>query len=267
MVNKKQMNLSLKNKTALVCGSSEGIGLASAKVLAKLGASCILLARTEEKLIKAVESLNTDFGQKHEYKVIDFTDTESVEKLAKEVISKKKIDILVNNTGGPKSGEILEAQPQEFLNAFQQHLIVNQILTKAVLSQMKEANYGRVINIVSTSVRTPLANLGVSNTIRAAVASWAKTVSNEMGKYEITINNVLPGLTETHRLNQLLDTLVEKSGQTKEQVQKSMQESVPMKRFGQPEEIANLVGFLASPAASYINGTSIPVDGGRTPTV
>lgn len=153
----------------------------------------------------------------------------------------------------------------EFEQAFSQHLVCNQILVQAVLPGMKAAGYGRIINIVSTSVKTPLPNLGVSNTIRAAVAGWAKTLSNEVGEYNITVNNVLPGLTHTTRYTKLLDSLSEEGNRS--DVEKQLTNSIPMKRIGQPEEIGNVIAFLASPAASYVTGVSIPVDGGRTPAI
>lgn len=261
------MNISLKNKYAVVCGSTQGIGLASAKVLASLGATCILMARNEEALKKAVGQLPVPDQQQHGYKVADFSDPVQVKKAIEEITHVQSIEILVNNTGGPKAGPITEASADAFTEAFQQHVVCNQILVNAVLPGMKEAGYGRVINIISTSVRTPLANLGVSNTIRAAVASWAKSLSNEVGKYNITVNNVLPGLTDTARLQSLVGQTAKDQDTDDENVKKAMLNSIPMRRFGDAEEIANTVAFLASPAASYINGTSIPVDGGRTPTV
>ncbi len=259
------MNISLQHRHALICGSTQGIGLAVAQEMASSGANCILLARNEEKLRQAVKELPAAAGQHHRYTVADFSDTEAVARAAQEIVASSVVDILVNNTGGPKAGEITEAEAGAFEDAFRQHVINNQQLATAVLPGMKNSGYGRLINIVSTSVKTPLPNLGVSNTIRAAVAAWAKTLANEVGRYGITVNNVLPGLTATERLDSLIADTAGRSGKSMEEVTAGMKASVPLQRFGTAAEIAHLVVFLASPAASYISGTSIPVDGGRTP--
>lgn len=261
------MDISLKDKTAVICGSSQGIGFASAKVLAALGATCILIARDEIKLIDALSHLSTKEGQAHGFRVADFSDINEVKTAITDIIANHTVHILINNTGGPKSGPIIDASADQFEQAFRQHLVCNHLLVNAVIGGMKGAGYGRIINIISTSVRTPLADLGVSNTIRAAVASWSKTLSNEIGAFGITVNNILPGLTETSRLSSLLQASAAKQEIDEEKAAAQMVATVPMKRFGQPEEVANVIAFLASPAASYVNGTSIPVDGGRTPTV
>lgn len=258
------MQLSLENKTALVCGSSQGIGLAVARELALLGANCILLARNETSLKVAANSLDTSKGQQHTFAVADFASPDLVKHAIEEVLLNYTINILVNNSGGPKPGPIINADTNQFLNAFQQHIIANQLLTQAVVPGMKKLGYGRIINIVSTSVKIPLNNLGVSNTIRGAVASWSKTMANELGQFGITVNNVLPGFTSTARLKSLAQSLAADKGISVEEQERSMAEEVPLKRFGKAEETAALVAFLASPAAAYITGTSIPVDGGRT---
>lgn len=261
------MNLSLFNKYAVVCGSSQGLGLAAAVELASIGANCILLARNEDSLMKALKTLPNDGTQKHVFKVADFTNTMAVKQAIQEICAENAVEILVNNTGGPKAGLITDASETDFLNAFQQHLINNQNLVNAVLPGMRNAGYGRIVNIISTSVKTPLPNLGVSNTLRAAVAAWAKTLSNEIGQYNITVNNVLPGLTATARLTSLVASTAEKAQQSVESVEQGMLNSIPMRRFGMASEIGNVIAFLASPAASYVNGVSIQVDGGRTPTL
>lgn len=266
-INFRNMNISINGKYALICGSSQGIGLACARVLASLGANCILMARNELSLKLAISQLPQDQGQEHHYAVADFSDPNQVRDAVYEIVQQFKVEILVNNTGGPQAGPITDAPEEAFEQAFQQHLICNHILAKAVLLGMQQSGYGRIINIISTSVKTPLANLGVSNTIRAAVASWAKTLANEVGKYNITVNNVLPGLTDTLRLQNLIEHTAAGQNTDAETVREQMLASIPMKRIGKAEEIANVVGFLASPAASYVNGVNIPVDGGRTPAL
>lgn len=258
------MDLSLKGKTAVVCGSSQGIGLAIAKELAELGATCILLARNEEKLKKNVLGLNTDKGQKHIYHAIDFNDLDKTRQLIKEIVARQTVHILVNNSGGPKAGPIVQATEDQFMQAFQQHLIVNHILTTAVIEGMKKEGYGRIINIISTSVKIPINNLGVSNTIRWAVASWAKTMANELGQYGITVNNILPGYTLTDRLESLVQHNSKTQNISEDELMNQMKEEIPAKRFGKPEEVAAMAAFLTTPAAAYVNGTSIPVDGGKT---
>ena len=261
------MDLSLKGKNAVVCGSSQGIGLAIAEELAQLGATCILLARNKESLQMATSKLDTAAGQTHAFEVADFSKMEEVRTAIDAIVSKQPIHILINNTGGPKAGLITEAKEEGFINAFNQHLINNHILVKAVVPSMKEAGYGRIINIISTSVKIPLPNLGVSNTIRGAVASWAKTMANELGQFNITVNNILPGLTQTQRLESLIENTAAKHHTSTEAVAKEMLETIPMKRFGDAHELAAVAAFLASPAASYVNGVSIPVDGGRTGSI
>ena len=261
------LSLAITGKTALVGGSTQGIGLASAQALASLGANCVLIARNEEKLKAAVLSLQTEAGQQHRYLVADYANPDEVGAVVREFAANNIIHILVNNSGGPAGGPVVKAQPQEFLNAFNQHLICNHIITTAVMEGMKSEGYGRIINIISTSVKIPLKDLGVSNTIRGAVASWAKTMANELGQFGITVNNVLPGATSTERLATILANKSTKTGKSLEEVEREMMEEVPARRFGRPEEIAAIVAFLASPAAAYVNGTSIPVDGGRTGSI
>ena len=261
------MNLSLEGKNAVVCGSTQGIGLAVAEELALLGANCTLIARNEEALKTAVHSLDIALRQQHKYLVADFSKPEEVKKVIKEHAAKIPVHILINNTGGPAAGPVIEATEEAFLNTFNQHLICNHILTKAVVPSMQKEGYGRIINIISTSVKIPLKNLGVSNTIRGAVASWAKSMANELGQYNITVNNVLPGFTSTQRLSTLIENIAKRGNTVVDIVEKNMVEEVPMKRFADASEIAAMVAFLASPAASYVNGISIPVDGGRTGSI
>lgn len=261
------MNISLLGKTAVICGGSQGIGFATAKVLASLGANCILLARTEESLQSAILELDLSQNQQHHYYVVDMMDQENLKNVANDILKTTTVHILVNNSGGPSGGPIMDAEPQAFLNTFNQHLIASHILAKCFIPKMKEAGYGRLIQIISTSVKAPLHGLGVSNTIRAAVASWAKTLANEIGHTGITVNNVLPGATLTERLGTLIEKQATAQNKQIHEVEDEWRSVIPAKRFGLPEEIANVVGFLASPAASYVNGVSLPVDGGRTPNL
>ena len=261
------MNLSLEGKNAIVCGSSQGIGNAIAEELAIMGANCILLARNEENLKIAVSQLDISIRQSHTYYSIDFNDIEALRDLVKKITSQQTIHVLINNSGGPKAGPIVDATEEEFLQAFNQHLIVNHILATSVIDGMKQDGYGRIINIISTSVKTPLKNLGVSNTVRWSVASWAKTLANELGQFGITVNNVLPGSTATERNSSLIEANAKRQNISVDEVRKKMIDEIPAKRFGDPTEIAAVAAFLATPAASYVNGVSIPVDGGRTPSV
>ncbi|RLD25805.1 MAG: short-chain dehydrogenase [Bacteroidetes bacterium] len=258
------MNLNLKGKTALVCGSTQGIGKATAIELALLDADVVLFARNESKLQQVLEELDKSKGQNHNYLVADFSDTELVKTTVQTFVEQNPVHILVNNTGGPAGGPIINAEDHAFLSAFQQHLINNHNILKALVPGMRSVGYGRVINIISTSVKQPLTGLGVSNTIRGAVASWAKTMANELGQFGITVNNVLPGATMTARLESIAENKAKASGLNKDEILNQMAAATPAKRIGQANEVANAVAFLASPAAGYINGINLPVDGGRT---
>jgi 3-oxoacyl-[acyl-carrier protein] reductase len=259
------MDLNLKNKVAVVCGSTQGIGKATALELSQLGAELVLIARNEDKLKSVLSELNTDNGQKHSYIIADFSKPLELEKtLQKWVSDGNKVNILVNNTGGPKGGPIREAHTSEFIDTFNQHLICNHILVQNLYPLMQREGYGRIINVISTSVKQPLNNLGVSNTIRGAVASWSKTLANELGEFNITVNNVLPGATNTDRLQTLAKIKSDKVNKSVDTIFEGMASESPMNRIAEPEEIASAIAFLASPAAGYINGINVPVDGGRT---
>lgn len=261
------MNLSLKGKNALVCGSSKGIGRAAAIELAELGANITLVARSADKLTEVSKNLRRETGQSHDFLVADFSDTEDLRKQVKALTLQKPIHILINNSGGPKGGSIVESDPEAFLAAFKQHLVCNHLLVQQVLPRMKEEGYGRVVNVISTSVKAPIPGLGVSNTIRGSVASWSKTMSNEIGEFGITVNNVLPGFTATGRLEEIINNKAEKQNKTAEEVASTMRSAVPLNRFAEPSEIGAVIAFLSSPAASYVTGTSIRVDGGRTKSI
>ncbi len=260
------MNISLVGKNALVCGSTQGIGKASAIELAGNGACIILLARNEDSLKLLVNELPKNHNQKHQYIVGDFSNPNALKEIVQEFLIKQNlvIHILVNNTGGPPGGPILNAKPDEFLSAFSNHLLCNHLLSQLVVEGMKKEKYGRIINIVSTSVKQPIKGLGVSNTTRGAVASWAKTLAGELAIHGITVNNVLPGATSTGRLSTLLEAKAKKLGIPVEAARKEWLDEIPAGRYADPSEIAHAVAFFASPAAAYINGVSLAVDGGRT---
>jgi 3-oxoacyl-[acyl-carrier protein] reductase len=250
---------------ALVCGSTQGIGKAAAMKLAEMGVNIILLARSKEKLLMTLKELPNNGTQHHQCLVADFSNPEELKKVITDFIrSGNIVNVLINNTGGPKGGPIKDATTEEFINTFNQHLICNHILVQAIYPGMISSGYGRIINVISTSVKQPLPNLGVSNTIRGAVASWSKTLANELGEYGITVNNVLPGATNTIRLQGIAEAKSEKTGETVSDIFEEMAAESPMKRIAQPEEVAAAIAFLASPEASYINGINLPVDGGRT---
>jgi len=261
------MNLSLTGKNALICGGSRGIGLAIAKELALLGANCTIVARAEKSLSESVLHLDIALRQTHKTMLLDLCDTDAVKVAIAEHVANEPVHILVNNSGGPPAGPITEAEPEIFEKYFKQHIISSQIMVQACLPGMKEAGYGRIINVVSTSVRIPIQNLGVSNTIRGAVASWAKSLSNEVAEFGITVNNILPGYTKTERLDILMAHIADKRKIMLEDVEKEMIVEIPVRRFGEAEEIAALAAFMATPAAAYLNGTSVPVDGGRTGSI
>ena len=256
------MNLELKNKNALVCGSTQGIGKATAIMLAEEGANVTLFARNEEKLKAVLSELKTNGTQKHSYLVADFSNPDAV-KLVLESTN-KEFHILINNTGGPRSGAILDATLEQFQQAFTQHLLCNHILAQAVVPFMKAQCFGRIINVISTSVKEPIPGLGVSNTIRNAVGNWSKTLSEEIGGHGITVNNVLPGFTETERLSEIIKIKAKNENTSIAQMTATMKNYSPAKRFAKPEETANAIVFLASEKACYINGINLPVDGGRT---
>lgn len=257
------MDLKLNNKSALVCGSTAGIGKATAIGLANEGVRVTLIARNEEKLKEVL--LELPGHQNHDYLVADFSNPDELKtKVLNYMSSHNGFHILVNNTGGPKAGTVLDAALDEFENAFTQHLKCNHVLAQLVIPFMKKEGYGRIINMISTSVKQPIEGLGVSNTIRGAVANWSKTLATEVGPFGITVNNVLPGATATERLTSILQNVAKKINGSYEDAETMMKNVTPAKRFAQPEEVANAVVFLASECAGYINGINLPVDGGRT---
>lgn len=259
------MVISLKGKRALIAGSTQGIGKAAAFELASLGAQVTLLARNEGKLQEVLMELQETYPEDHDFLVADFSEPPTLQKVIEGLdILSNPIHVLINNTGGPPGGKAIEATIEAYQSAFEMHLICNHILLRGLVEGMKSEGYGRIINVISTSVKQPLPNLGVSNTIRGAVANWSKTLANELGGYGITVNNVLPGATATGRLDAIAENKAKKEGKTVDEVLAQMGKAVPAGRVGQPQEVANAIAFLSSPAASYINGINLPVDGGRT---
>ena len=258
------MNIDLSGKNALVGGASQGIGRAIALELAGLGASVTALARSKEELQKLVESLPRGQGQKHSIFVADFQKNDELkEELDRRLKQGEVFHILVNNSGGPTPGPAIDSETSAFYDAFTQHLISAQILTQALVPGMKKSGYGRIINIISTSVKSPITGLGVSNTVRGAVAQWAKTMAGELGEFGITVNNVLPGATSTGRLSQIFESKSKKTNRSFDEVVELEKKQIPLRRFATPEEIAYAVAFLVSESASYITGINLPVDGGR----
>lgn len=259
------MNLDLTGKHALVCGGSQGIGRAAAIELAALGADVTLLARSREALATALAALPTAHAhQQHAFVAADMGDHAELRARVEATANAHPVNILVNNTGGPPGGAASAAAADDYRRAFDQHLVAAQVLLQAVLPGMKSSGYGRVVNVISTSVKEPIRNLGVSNTIRGAVANWAKTLAGELGAHGITVNNVLPGYTQTQRLEQILAERTKATGKNADEIERAMLASVPLGRFAKASEIAAVIAFLASPAAAYVNGINVPVDGGRT---
>lgn len=262
------MNLDLTHKTALVCGASQGLGLASAIELSLLGANIIVASRSEEKLRAVLPQLDKSKGQQHTCLVLDLSKPELINDALTAFISGgKRIDILVNNAGGPPAGPMIETDVVEFEKAFRTHVISSHTLAQLVVPGMKKSGYGRIVNIVSTSIKQPIIGLGISNSVRAAVANWAKTLANEIAGYGITVNNVLPGFTNTERLEYLFSKQAADQGINKQTILERTIASIPSKRLGEPHEFGAAVAFLCSPAAAYINGINLPVDGGRTGTL
>lgn len=259
------MNLNLLGKNAFVGGSSKGIGWASAVELALMGANVTIVSRSEEALQQKVALLSNNGHQNHDFLALDYQNLIDVE--SKISTLKKKYHILINNTGGPSGGNIIEESPEKFELVFRQHVIMNQILTQAFVPFMQSEGFGRIVNIISVSVKQPIIGLGVSNTIRWAVASWAKTLSKEITGNGITVNNVLPGYTLTDRLIEVNKMRAESLKISVNDLEKQLLVNVPSGKFATAEEVAAAVAFLCSPSAGAINGVNIPVDGGLSATL
>ena len=258
------MDLNLSEKRALVCGSTQGMGRSIAQELARCGAKVTLFARDPQRLEEVLGELE---GEGHDCLVADFNDLVEVRKQVDAALVRGSYHILINNTGGPAPGPLAGASIDQFNETITRHLHVSHALVQALLPGMKNAGYGRIVNIISTSVKVPIPNLGVSNTVRGAMASWSKTLATELGEFGITVNNILPGFIDTGRIDSLIKSRAKSSGQSEEEVKKAMEQMIPAKRFGEPEEIADYATFLCSPSGAYINGTSLRVDGGRTGSI
>jgi 3-oxoacyl-[acyl-carrier protein] reductase len=258
------IDFTLSDRHAVVCGSTQGIGRAIAEAFAAAGGTITLVGRNEDGLAQVLAGLATPAGQQHRTLCVDFSDWKAVQKAADQhAIAHGPVHVLVNNTGGPAAGFAVDAEPDDFLKAFQMHLACGQALVQAFAPGMREAGYGRVINIISTSVVTPIKGLGVSNTIRGAVANWGRTLAVELGGFGITVNNILPGFTDTARLASLFEGKARRAGTTPADVRSQAVSGIPAARIGEPWEIAAAALFLASPAGGYVNGVNLPVDGGR----
>ncbi|WP_420604239.1 SDR family oxidoreductase [Flagellimonas sp.] len=256
------MKISFHGKKALVGGSSKGIGEAIARQLAESGASVTLMARNKERLEEIVSELPTEQGQKHQYLVVDFSDFEGFKAKMTTFFAQNSIDILVNNTQGPEAGGALEKSVEDYQNAFDMLFKSVVLTTELALKHMQERRWGRIVNVASISVKEPLNYLALSNSIRAAVVTWAKSLAFDVAKDGITVNNVLTGYFDTDRIAQLNAKKAEKMGVSVAEVREAMEAQVPMKRIGNPSEYGFLVAFLASEQAGYITGTNIPIDGG-----
>ena len=259
------MRLSLINKHAIVCGSTDGIGKASALLLANQGCEITLVARNHNKLDKTLSELNREHNQEHSSICVDFDNSNDLKNKIEMHLESlgKSVNILVNNSGGPHGGPLIEAEEDEFRVAFERLLICNHIMAKAVFPGMKKNGSGRIINIISTSVKQVIPGLGVSITIRGSVAQWGKTLALELGEDGICVNNILPGYTATERLKDLAESKANSLGVNVEEIREQWAENTSLKRLGTPDEIANTVLFLASDESSYITGHNFSVDGGR----
>jgi 3-oxoacyl-[acyl-carrier protein] reductase len=257
------MRTDLTGKRALVLGASQGIGRAIALEFASLGANVTIVSRESSSLEQVLSEMDRSRGQAHRLFTADMRRTDELA-AGLDGHDPSRYDIVVNNTGGPAPGQAHEADVEAFADAFRLHLLAFQTVVRAVVPGMKERGHGRIINIISTSVKQPLPNLGVSNTIRGAVAQWSKTLAMELGPFGITVNNVLPGATNTERLSSIIRNKSSKTGIPEEEATRHMLDEIPLRRFAKPEEIAYAAAFLAGPSGSYINGINLPVDGGRT---
>jgi 3-oxoacyl-[acyl-carrier protein] reductase len=253
----------MKNYNALVCGASEGIGRATAIKLAENGFCITIVSRSEDKLKTLINELKSISNLNHNFKALNLNDPDAVSGMAKDISTERNYSVIINNNAGPKAGKLYDATPEELINGFTGHIVSAHIIMQNLLQGMIDSGYGRIINIISTSVKAPIPGLGVSNTVRGAMANWAKTLSIELGEHGITVNNVLPGFTSTGRLDSLITGKADKASKSQQEIIETMQQSIPLGRFASPEETAGVIAFLASESAAYLNGINVPVDGGR----
>ena len=262
------MQINLSGRNALVCGASQGIGKSIAHNFALSGANVTVLARNVETIKQVMLDLPNNGDQCHNYIVADLNETEStIEKLDRIVVNGLTFHILVNNTGGPTPGVLYQEDYKNLISAFNQHIVSAQSISSRIIPGMIKDQFGRIINIISIGLKQPIKNLGVSNTIRGALASWAKTLATELGPFGITVNNILPGYTATERLSHLFEHRSKIEGKSIQEIEKSIIGDIPASRLAFPEEIAYAATFLASDLASYINGINLPVDGGLLKTL
>jgi 3-oxoacyl-[acyl-carrier protein] reductase len=243
----------LAGKHAVVCGASRGIGAATAKMLASAGCRITAISRNPTALVEQLP------GEGHRGVSLDLENQEKVEEFAQSIT---EVDILINNSAGPPGGPLIDNSVEDFNSPFARHLFAAHTLTKAFVPLMEAANSGRIVNIISTSVREPIENLGLTNTLRGAMAAWSKSMTRELPNC-ITINNVLPGFTDTKRLESLADSISEKTGKTTEEIHSNWLSNVPINRLIDPRETAAAITFLCLPIAGGIRGVSLAVDGGR----
>lgn len=254
------IEFNLTGRRAVVGGGTRGIGRAIVEAFAEAGASVTVAGRDRARLEETIAGLP---GSGHDIMLADSGDLAAVEQAVTDRAERGPVHILVNNTGGPAAGPASAADPEQFIQAFGMHLAAGQVMVRGFTPAMKEAGYGRIINVISTSVVTPIPGLGVSNTIRGAVANWGRTLAVELGAFGITVNNLLPGFTGTDRLASLFEGKAKRLGCTPEEIREQAIRSIPAARIAEPEELAAVALFLASPAGSYVNGVNLPVDGGR----
>lgn len=261
------MIISLKDKKALVGGASQGLGKAIAIQLAASGATVTLMARNEQKLQLLAGELPVPEGQQHNYLIVNFSDFGDFKNKLNSYFLRHAIDILINNTNGPSAGTVLEKNDSDYQHAFNLLFQTVQYTTALAIPGMKEKKFGRIINLTSRTVKEPAENLALSNTIRAAVVTWGKTLARDVAKYNITVNNILTGNFDTERLKQLFELQATAKGVLLEEIYTQAKNDIPMQRLGNPQEMANLVAFLASSQASYLTGATIPIDGGLLKSV
>ena len=257
--------MNFKGASVVVCGGSDGIGKSCAILFANNGANVTIVARDKSKIENVINGLNSDQGQSHNLVCVDFNDPNELQRVIHDKLD-KEIDILINNSGGPHGGLLEDSSLEEFKVAFDRLMLSSQVISSFALRNMKKQKYGRIINIISTSIKQVIPGLGVSNTIRGAVAQWGKTLALEVGEYGITVNNVLPGYTKTDRLAELSLEKSKALNITQDKIEEIWAESTALKRLAMPEEIAHSILFLASDKASYITGHNLAVDGGRYKT-